>query len=1260
MMIKILKIVGSVMASLLGLVVIAFLALKLITDNQYREWITSAVESATGRDFSMGEFSLDLGTSLDVRAGSVRLANAEWSEQADMLTLGALEAEVNLLTLLKGIADVRFVTADVDVLVETGDQGKSNWALDSGATSEEEEPDKEGSFQLPIEPLIRELRMEDTVISLVTGPGMEARKAVLENLLIETPTDITTLTLAATIDGIPIDITGDLGDIGSVLTEASNPLRLDGKIEENTLKLGGTWGPLYPKPNLALQIVADVPSAAKVANMVGADLSELGKAHIETKIDANDGHFTVSEILTNLEGDAVRLSLDGSVDDLLGKQDLDLNISATTGVLNKLLTRLGIELPTFLPPNLNVSADIRGGLDPLEIHNIKMKVADEGLDILIEGSVGDVFNAKGVDGLITLRADSTDIFSKYSGIRIPEIGALSIDANLKSADEQLQLSDLKAGISSSNINVQIAGGIDDVITISGINLKVGAEISSFSKQNLADIEKTLEQFQTALPMEFLPQSVSLTASASGNREQLAITDIDAKVTDEGLEVEVTGSIDNVMTLDGVNAAISVNGQNTSVFSKYAGMPLPDFGAVEVAGKIRSTGEVLQLAELDARIVSDNIKLQLSGGLDDVMTVKGIQLDLASDIGPLSERNIEEIRQLVDSLEVEVPMEMLPQSLSLAAKADGSLEELALKDIRIAAADEGLEVSLDGNIEDALSAKGVSISANVSSTGTSIFSKYTGKDIPDLGPVEASASFSSREDSIVLENLDATVGTDSFNAKLTASIEDMLALTGVNAVLESSLDSAATLSDMAGTALPATDPIQLHAELASQTADQTGPATLTLDVSSGGTQVELDALVRDLRSAGDVKMDFALRSDSLAELNQFVQKELPDKGPLSLSGTMQIEPQKYALRDFDLRIADQRAHGDVSVAMTPEGDLSLVKGQLLFPYLDLSPFFVGKSKPVAPGMPVEVDAEAEHRVRKSTESDDVDEVASDRLFPTDPLPLEKLRLVDVDMRVEADRLVIGKLDGNNFKLHVTMQDGLLEVEPITGVSGEGTLDGYIHFDARKDIAELDTDIVSDSMPLPYIGGKVDLKFALKGEGESVAEILGAADGRLIAAVQDATIPHSFATNFGSGLMSLSAAKEETALECAILKMQIEDGIAEFDDTLAAQLTEVTWHGGGKVNLKTEKLGVAIKPKPRKGLGISVTGGLANLFYVGGSLKSPSVGLNPTGLVKSYGKYAATAATGGLSLLAEGLFNRITAGEDLCEEILEGTIFDEDDK
>ena len=78
---KLLKIGGWSVAVLVGLLALVFVGLKLISDDQYKEWIVSATQSATGRDFSIDEFSVDLNTSLLVKANGVRMANAEWSDR---------------------------------------------------------------------------------------------------------------------------------------------------------------------------------------------------------------------------------------------------------------------------------------------------------------------------------------------------------------------------------------------------------------------------------------------------------------------------------------------------------------------------------------------------------------------------------------------------------------------------------------------------------------------------------------------------------------------------------------------------------------------------------------------------------------------------------------------------------------------------------------------------------------------------------------------------------------------------------------------------------------------------------------------------------------------------------------------------------------------------------------------------------------------------------------------------------------------------
>ena len=197
-------------------------------------------------------------------------------------------------------------------------------------------------------------------------------------------------------------------------------------------------------------------------------------------------------------------------------------------------------------------------------------------------------------------------------------------------------------------------------------------------------------------------------------------------------------------------------------------------------------------------------------------------------------------------------------------------------------------------------------------------------------------------------------------------------------------------------------------------------------------------------------------------------------------------------------------------------------------------------------------------------------------------------------------------------------------------------------------------------MPNLGGKLDFDADLVGKGKSVAELMGSLNGTMLVVMRDGKIEGDLVKKFGSGLLSFAKEKGYTELECGTLRVTVKDGIANFDKRLAAQLTEVTWRGGGEVDLKTEKIGIGIAPKPRKGIPISISGELSSLIYVGGTLKNPQVQLNPKDVAIKYAKYSAYVATGGLSYLAEVIKDKIDANKDVCELILDGTVFAEMDK
>ena len=108
-------------------------------------------------------------------------------------------------------------------------------------------------------------------------------------------------------------------------------------------------------------------------------------------------------------------------------------------------------------------------------------------------------------------------------------------------------------------------------------------------------------------------------------------------------------------------------------------------------------------------------------------------------------------------------------------------------------------------------------------------------------------------------------------------------------------------------------------------------------------------------------------------------------------------------------------------------------------------------------------------------------------------------------------------------------------------------------------------------------------------------------------------------------------------------------------MAAQFTGVTWIGGGTVNLENEEIRIRIAPRGRRGV---PTGSnlLARMVGIGGTLSHPRMVVNPTDVALNYGRYLAFFSTGGLSLLAEGLFDLFRANRDVCRIILKGSALD----
>jgi hypothetical protein len=130
-----------------------------------------------------------------------------------------------------------------------------------------------------------------------------------------------------------------------------------------------------------------------------------------------------------------------------------------------------------------------------------------------------------------------------------------------------------------------------------------------------------------------------------------------------------------------------------------------------------------------------------------------------------------------------------------------------------------------------------------------------------------------------------------------------------------------------------------------------------------------------------------------------------------------------------------------------------------------------------------------------------------------------------------------------------------------------------------------------------------------------------------------------------LNPMKTADEYTTLQCSTYQIDIVNGLATIKN-FAIQTDRMATIAKGSINFEDEKLNLTMRASPREGLGISI-GSVANSFFkLGGTLQSPKLQIDTASSVATTG---AAVATAGLSIVAKGLWDRVKAQTDICEDL-----------
>ncbi|ROL87254.1 AsmA family protein [Pseudomonas chlororaphis] len=394
-------------------------------------------------------------------------------------------------------------------------------------------------------------------------------------------------------------------------------------------------------------------------------------------------------------------------------------------------------------------------------------------------------------------------------------------------------------------------------------------------------------------------------------------------------------------------------------------------------------------------------------------------------------------------------------------------------------------------------------------------------------------------------------------------------------------------------------------------DASKPFPLQVQATIGDTRVELAGTLTDPLNLGALDLRMKLAGTSLGNLYPLTGVTLPDSPAYATDGHLSAQLRdpagaKFQYQDFNGKIGDSDIHGNLTyVASQPRPKLTgaLVSNQLLFS--DLAPL-------------IGADSNAEQKARGGDSKQ-----PADKVLPVEEFRTERWRDMDADVEFTGKRIVhSADLPFTDLYTHLVLDDGRLSLEPLRfGVAG-GKLDAQIRLNGQATPLEGRAKLTARNFklkqlfptfePMKTSFGELNGDADIAGRGNSVAALLGSANGELKMLINDGAISRSLmeiaGLNVGNYVIGKMFGDKEVKINCAAADFGIKTGLATtrlfvFDTENAIVYID------GTANMASEQLDLTITPES-KGLRLF---SLRSPLYVRGKFIKPEAGVEAVPLM-----------------------------------------------
>lgn len=381
-----------------------------------------------------------------------------------------------------------------------------------------------------------------------------------------------------------------------------------------------------------------------------------------------------------------------------------------------------------------------------------------------------------------------------------------------------------------------------------------------------------------------------------------------------------------------------------------------------------------------------------------------------------------------------------------------------------------------------------------------------------------------------------------------------------------------------------------------------PYRIDLRASAGATHAHARGELVDPFQLRDFDLRMALSGQNMEDLYPLFGLAIPATPPYRFDGRFRRDDRLWRYEGFNGVVGDSDLGG--SATIDTSGERLLLKADLVSKRLDLDDLagFVG-APPQSGGGESSND---ELRARAARAA------AANRVLPDTPYDLTKLRSMDADVRLRAQRILAPSLPLDDMDAHLKLDAGLLRLEPLNfGVAG-GDIRSNIRMDARKQTIQTRAQVALRGLELGKLFpdaqltrgavGRIGGDIAITGTGNSVAAILGSADGDVALGMGRGQISNLLmelaGLDIAEALKFLLTKDRLIPIRCAFGDFTVNDGLMRTR-ALAFDSTDTIIVGEGSINLKDESLDLLLRPRPKDRSILS----LRSPLVVSGTFKNP---------------------------------------------------------